>query len=347
MNITYISDQFATPIFNSQVLTLYNIHSKKFNMKLICFDDYRSMEHKRQQDVHLYKKYPFNFLPICIKFHASQIKKSIVDKTDIFHCRSQFSTLIAIYLKRKYKLKSKIIADIRGEVYQEFVESDTKWKFLKNYHLINDRKVLSEADCIFYVSLKMKEHYTNKFKLNKANTFIFPTIVNDTYFFQSQEYRSKLRNELNIKSDEICLAYVGGCNYWQNVDVILKEFVKKRALNSKYKLLFITNQEFEAKQILTDNNLSCDGIIFLNLEYKNVGSYLNVADAGIIIRNDSIINKVASPTKINEYSAVGLPIISKKSDFYEKIENLEKKPYKSLNEIIIEQQNVYNDLFIV
>ena len=41
--------------------------------------------------------------------------------------------------------------------------------------------------------------------------------------------------------------------------------------------------------------------------------YLNAADAAIIWRDKSIVNKVASPVKFSEYVCCGLPVIANKT----------------------------------
>ena len=43
--------------------------------------------------------------------------------------------------------------------------------------------------------------------------------------------------------------------------------------------------------------------------YHEVNSYLNAADAGFLLREQSPLNEVASPTKFAEYCLTGLPVI--------------------------------------
>ena len=43
--------------------------------------------------------------------------------------------------------------------------------------------------------------------------------------------------------------------------------------------------------------------------YEEVPSYLSAADIAFIWRDKSIVNKVASPVKVSEYIACGLPVV--------------------------------------
>jgi len=48
----------------------------------------------------------------------------------------------------------------------------------------------------------------------------------------------------------------------------------------------------------------------INLSLSEMPLYLNSADAAIIWRDKSIVNKVASPVKFSEFICCGLPIIA-------------------------------------
>ena len=47
----------------------------------------------------------------------------------------------------------------------------------------------------------------------------------------------------------------------------------------------------------------------ISVDYTNIFRYLAACDAGIIFREDHILNWISRPTKVLEYYAVGLPII--------------------------------------
>ena len=56
--------------------------------------------------------------------------------------------------------------------------------------------------------------------------------------------------------------------------------------------------------------LDSKNIFVKSVNYNDVNFYLNGADYGIMLRNNDITNKAASPTKFAEYCLSGLKIIT-------------------------------------
>ena len=53
-----------------------------------------------------------------------------------------------------------------------------------------------------------------------------------------------------------------------------------------------------------------ENVICKSLGFAEVPHYLNAADVAFLFRDNVVMNAVASPTKLAEYMACGLPIIS-------------------------------------
>ena len=51
-------------------------------------------------------------------------------------------------------------------------------------------------------------------------------------------------------------------------------------------------------------------IIIKSIPHNEVCGYLNAADAAFLLRDNIIMNSVAFPTKLAEYTAAGLPVIT-------------------------------------
>jgi hypothetical protein len=47
----------------------------------------------------------------------------------------------------------------------------------------------------------------------------------------------------------------------------------------------------------------------IKVPHEAVPAHLNAADIGFLIRDDCVVNRVASPTKLGEYLSCGLPVI--------------------------------------
>jgi hypothetical protein len=128
----------------------------------------------------------------------------------------------------------------------------------------------------------------NKF----TSIYVNPCLVND-YFTFNLKKRKQFREELNLKEHEILLIFTsGGSANWQNNDTIIK------LADKGIKVLNLS------KKVVKYNN-----VINLFVPYSEVPSYLCAADIAFIWRDRSLVNKVASPVKVSEYLACGLPII--------------------------------------
>ncbi len=57
--------------------------------------------------------------------------------------------------------------------------------------------------------------------------------------------------------------------------------------------------------------MSEDKILIKSInDHAEINQFLNVADIGIILRDDVATNQVASPTKLAEYLLAGLPVLA-------------------------------------
>lgn len=346
MNILYISESFVDfSLFKSQVHTLCNFHAEVNNVTLLALCDkdemHKDVENRKYSLIK--KRKPSSMLiPIINKIVSYFFTdKRLLLECDIIHCRGYIGSAYAINICKKYNIKKPIISDLRGALVEEIKHSNHKHaNFYAKQALKNERFIFNNKPFFFFMSENMRRYYRDTYQFSIEDTAIFPTLVNEKYFYPSQIYRDKIREELEIK-DKFVYAYVGGAAYWQNIDKILVSFNQEAKKDSKLFLMFITNDPDIANDIIKTHKLDYSNIKVLSLPYEEVGKYLNASDAGIIIRDDNILNNVASPTKINEYLAVGIKVVDKLNQIghidYFKDDLL----YMPVKKIISDQQKVY------
>lgn len=352
-NIIYISDYYTRlSVFESQVHTLCNLHSKHNKVTLIAMCNSTELQNenllKSDYKIRKIKKIPYNFIHLLNLINVFATVKGVSDdfsNTKIIHCRGHVSSLYAIYIKKLFFKNIKIIADIRGAIVDEIANrKGLKTFFLKYLAKHTENIIFKNADYFFMMSNNMKEYYISEYNIDTNLISIFPTIVDERYFFIDKEARKNKRNELNFNSENTVLVYSGNTEYWQNVDKIIMTFKKMYLKNDKLRLLILT-KDLDWVKVFIQNNLSNDnGIVYLSINYKEVGKYLNCADFGLIIRDNTITNYVASPTKINEYLACGLKIIDNLKDMNDLSESQTIYEYKKISNIINEQQLIYESL---
>jgi hypothetical protein len=88
----------------------------------------------------------------------------------------------------------------------------------------------------------------------------------------------------------------GGNAGWQQNEVL------EKMVSERWQILNLSACSIEA-----------EGVINRFVSYSEVPDYLAAADAAIIFRSHSVVNKVACPVKFCEYLCAGLPVIANNS----------------------------------
>ena len=130
------------------------------------------------------------------------------------------------------------------------------------------------------------------------------------YFFINPQKRIEIRQKLGIANDCTLFVYSGGLHKWQKVEESINVFEKYHNQYSNSKLLILTKDLEQLQQLLENRQEIADAVISKSLPFNLVPDYLNAADIAFLLRDNVVMNAVASPTKLAEYMACGLPIIS-------------------------------------
>lgn len=298
-------------VFDSQVLSLLKAINEKNRFNKIYL--FLGISDKKQKDeiqkrnipveielilVKLYPNYPFFNFMIRRSLRKLLKKTNLNFKNVIFHTRGEvmawhLSKILAVeYIKN-------IIPDIRGagvEETKEFSQLKYLTKALKIYNYASAFINLKRFNQLSAVSIYLKEYLVNKYKIDPVNIRITPSLAGPNFFFDRLQ-RTKFRSQLNLSNDDFLVVFSsGGTANWQKNDII------KILANKGIKVLNLSKSKIEIKNVINKF-----------VSYYEVPFYLNAADVGIIWRDKSIVNKVASPVKFSEYVCCGLPVIANES----------------------------------
>jgi hypothetical protein len=303
MNLIYISEGNGSAI-RSQVFEYIKYVSELRDIEKVYFlistkikDDHP----KFNENVIVINFYNYGIYPFLEILNSKELKKSLkkidFDKEDIFHIRSSYlAFLFLTFFEKNYKYEPKLVIDIRGVVLEEnsIKEMSFLKKQLKRQLILRVIKHLNKRELNYSVVSKDLKEYVKK-RFNCKNIYINPCFASENFKFDMNR-RNEIREYLGVGRDEILVVFSSGSrNNWQNQDKVINHFAKSN------KLLLLTKEKYSG---------NLNNVISKFVDYSKVPEYLCAADIGVILRDKSIVNEVASPIKFSEYVACGLPVIT-------------------------------------
>lgn len=228
----------------------------------------------------------------------------IFNKYDIIHTRSYIPTFYASVFKLFFR--KSVIFDMRGVLPEETLYQGKGIKKMVLYYFYNIVETfgIKTANKIITVSEVFKTYILNKYKIKKNDK-----IENIRTFSIKSELKSfSLREELNIPSNFKIFVYSGSISKWQKFEEIVYLYTLLKQEISESLLLVFTNQYSKAENILV-KFLKSNEFRICNFNNEALLNALTQCDMGFLLREDSIVNKVASPIKFNDYLASNLPLI--------------------------------------
>lgn len=202
--------------------------------------------------------------------------------------------------------RSESIFDVRGAIAEEAYMKKHSRFLRMTLRLIVKYQTL-KADKISVVSNNLKS-YIAKLS-NRHDSFVVPCYYSRKNFSFDAISRLEMRRLYSFEEKDMVICYSGGVSAWQRIDDILKMLKKCIELDSSVKVMLLTLHVDQMQQKLDAIKFPKKQYILKSVVHGLVSKYLSAADAGIIMREDVTVNNVASPIKVGEYLACGLPII--------------------------------------
>lgn len=165
-------------------------------------------------------------------------------------------------------------------------------EFLR-YHLrlFAETKAVKTSDILFCVSRKMVEYYTAKYGFNNFDRCVIMPCYNlpISQYFNEAQYKSPT------------FAYAGGSSKWQGMDFMLDAYRKVEEQVPTSKLIICTSEQQLFEQKIKSRKINNYEIKYVPL--NRLQDELHKYKYGFILRDDHIVNQVATPTKMNSYLA--------------------------------------------
>lgn len=316
MKIFYIVTNPISPVIESQVLErAISLQKLGINVEVLFLlqsQHYLAYLKGKSQKSELLKEINTKFfLTIGRKTKLGRIWMMLIllsqilkynNRKIILHCRGLGAMSSALSTKSFLSKKISVIYDIRGDAFSEKIFSKSGKSTLEYIQKI-EFQALQKSDKILAVSHKLVTTLQERYKYN-FSAEVFYCVAKYTNFHFKKEDRERLRTELKL-DNKIVFVYAGSLDRWHNINQIL-ELIKSVSIEKKniHLLLLTKDKELGLKKII-EYNIK-DITTLLSVEYKNISSYLSVADISLLFRDKHPLNIVASPTKFAEYSLNGL-----------------------------------------
>lgn len=200
-------------------------------------------------------------------------------------------------IEKLFMLSSSRVVDIHGVVPEE-LELQGKLALASQMHAL-ERDIIDGSTHILCVSQSMQKWLLKKYPSVDAQKFVVVPIalkrhITPTVPNLKRNYRPRA-------------IYVGGIQAWQCVERVIIAVG-----NSKIDTLFVTQEVDSATQLIHEGGLERPIIeVCTATSEENLWNYYGKADYGYALRERSVVNYVACPTKLVEYCAAGvIPILS-------------------------------------
>jgi hypothetical protein len=311
-------DQFHPGIYSSQVIDVCDYLNKKHNAKIrvVAFlslkelleTDSKKELKKLSPDAIVLPAFPgikhFELTVILLFFVCLFTgQKKVI-------CRNAFCAKMALRLKKIGVIK-KVVLDGRSSLSAEIEEYDV---FPVDYFRNNVRRIekfsVENADFRMAVSNQLVEYWRENYNYTGTRHIVIPCTLDAKYFKKvilfEQDHSSKIKKELGISESDIVLAYSGSAAPWQSFKLLEKLFLPILGSNPRIKILFLSKETIENKSLQIKFP---ERVLIKWVKHRDVINYLAACDYGILLREQSYTNKVASPTKFAEYLFAGLPVL--------------------------------------
>lgn len=169
-----------------------------------------------------------------------------------------------------------------------------------------EQEVIFKADLRMAVSEALVQHWRERFGYAAARHLVIPCTLGRSVEQGLERKRNGLRKELGWSDEDTVLVYSGTAVGWQSLELaepVVQEWLGRDA---RHKLLFLTTPH----PVVDRLRQQFPGRVALRwLDHRAVSAVLQDCDMGLLLREDRITNRVASPTKFAEYLSAGLPVL--------------------------------------
>lgn len=148
----------------------------------------------------------------------------------------------------------------------------------------------------FFVSEAMKEHYERKYRIDLNGRNVIMPCYNIALDKRSFEHENKY--------DTPTFVYAGGILNWQCVEESLMIYKAFKKIHSSATFTILTKDRDKTQALI--NKVGAKDVFVKFVPLQALQEELSKYKYGFLLRKQHVVNKVATPTKMNSYLAAGV-----------------------------------------
>ncbi len=308
--LTY-NDQ-PSGIYSSQVIDVVkylNSIQKEEKVKLVALISVRSFFRNKQK---IKQQLPdatvLPMFPKAALWRVNYFVLSFIVKDKKVMARGPFAASLALRLKKAGKV-NKVIFDARGAYKAELNEYDVvPNKTIKKEIEGIEKDVVLNSDFRLAVSGALVNYWKKEFNYNSDKHVIIPCTLSN-YFtdeFPDEEKLKQIKTDIGFNVNDPVIVYSGSSAGWQSFSLVEKMLNEVFVRNIDVQLLWLTDHLNENSGFVKQFRNRIKTAWVKPAEVRN---YLLAGDHGLLYREDSVTNQVASPVKFAEYLSCGLNVM--------------------------------------
>lgn len=170
-------------------------------------------------------------------------------------------------------------------------------------------RAVTESAGVTCVSLAMARVLQQRYPDVPGDKFrVVPCCPDVSSFRRAIPERMRVRQALGL-ADRFVITYLGSLAWYQQPEATLRLFREIQSVRLNAYFLAITTAPEPLRQLATQVGIVPDSMTILSVSAREVPSLLVASDLGLLLRDDSETNRVASPVKFGEYLAAGVPVV--------------------------------------
>lgn len=214
-----------------------------------------------------------------------------------------------------------VVADVHGVAAEEYraamaaAADDPRYLQLRTQEIA----VIRDADATLFVSERMRRFYAEEYGVAPRSHAIIPSAANASP--PGKDDRETARAELGL-GDRTVIAYVGSHRPYQLPAQTAQLLAALHAARPDVHALVLTSHRDAFRAELVAAGMDAAAFTIRTVPQPEVARLLLAADLGLLLRADSPVNRVSSPTKLAEYLRSGVPVLTTRfvGDFSDVVE---------------------------